>query len=154
MATTVAGTLHSPFTLRKLVIGFIAGFLAVLLFHQPALALLTQAGMAKATTYSLHSTAPFGVPQVFSLAFWGGVWGIIFASVEQRFRGSAGYWLFALLFGAVLPTLVAWFIVAPLKGAPIAAGWQPSRMMIGPIINGAWGVGTAIFLLLGLRMTR
>ena len=31
---------------------------------------------------------------------------------------------FAILFGAIFPTLAAWFIVAPLKHMPIA-GWNP-----------------------------
>ena len=50
------------------------------------------------------------------------------------------------LFGAIAPTLVAWFVVASIKGQPIAAGWQPFRMLTGLIINGAWGVGTGLFL--------
>ena len=58
----------------------------------------------------------------------------------------------ATLFGAILPTLVAWFVVAPLKGAPMAAGWAPAAMMVGPIVNAAWGLGTGIgLLLLGRR---
>jgi hypothetical protein len=48
----------------------------------------------------------------------------------------------------VLPTLVAWFGVAPLKGQPVAAGFSPTAMMIGPIVNGAWGLGTGIALAL------
>ncbi|HYC45623.1 MAG TPA: hypothetical protein VED01_09080, partial [Burkholderiales bacterium] len=127
----------------KLLYGFAAGFIAVLLFHQPALALLNQIGLAQATLYSLKSTAPFGVPQIVSIAFWGGVWGMLFAAVEQRFPRGAAYWLAAFAFGAILPTLVAWFVVAPLKGQPMAGGWQMSRMLVGPIINGAWGFGTA-----------
>jgi hypothetical protein len=58
----------------------------------------------------------------------------------------------AIIFGAIAPTLVAWFVVAPLKGQALAAGWVPARMAIGPIVNGAWGLGTAIGLcLLGRR---
>ena len=133
---------------RKLLIGFIAGFFAVLFFHQPVLALLTQAGYAKAATYSFAASGPLGVPQVLSLSFWGGVWGVAFAAVEHRLPRGAAYWIAAFAFGAILPTLVAWFVVAPLKGLPIAAGWQPARMMIGPIVNGAWGLGTAILLVI------
>src|SRR5438105_103869 len=112
----------------KLLLGFIAGFLAVLLFHQPVLTLLTQIGMAKAHTYSLTATAPFGVPQVISLSFWGGVWGIVFAVVEHRFPRGAAYWVVAFVFGALFPSLIAWFIVAPLKHASVAGGWQAARM--------------------------
>ena len=50
----------------------------------------------------------------------------------------------AIVFGAVLPTLVAWFVAAPLKGQPMAGGWKLQAMMIGPIVNAAWGLGTAL----------
>ena len=54
----------------------------------------------------------------------------------------------ALVFGAIFPTLIAWFLVAPLKGQPMAAGFAPMAMAIGPILNGAWGLGTGIGLVL------
>ena len=143
-----------PTSARKLVLGFIAGFIAVLLFHQPVLALLAQFGFAKATTYSFSATAPLGLPQVISLSFWGGVWGVIFAVVEHSFPRGARYWLYAFLFGAIFPTLVAWFVVAPMKGQPLAGGWQATRMVTGFVINGAWGLGTGVLLALGLRVSR
>lgn len=130
----------------KLAIGFAAGFVATLLFHQIALTLLASAGFVKATTYSMQAMPPFGVPQVISLSFWGGLWGMLLASIENRFPKGAGYWLAALLFGAIGPTLVAWFAVAPMKGQPVAAGWELPRMITGLIINGAWGIGTALLI--------
>ncbi len=154
MSAELTTRMQSAVSVQKLVIGFIAGFLAVLIFHQPVLSFLTAVGFAKAATYSMHATAPFGVPQVLSLSFWGGLWGIVFALVEGRFPRGPAYWIVAFLFGAIFPTLVAWFVAAPLKGQPMAGGWDVYRMMTGLIINGAWGVGTALVLLLGLRMTR
>jgi hypothetical protein len=139
-------------SVHKIVIGFIAGFLAVLLFHQPVLALLVSLGISKATVYSLQATAPFGVPQILSIAFWGGVWGVLFALIESRLPRGVAYWLCAFLFGAILATLVAWFVVAPLKGQPVAGGWQAARMLTGFIINGAWGLGTALLFSGGMRM--
>lgn len=154
MVATSVSNGRSPASARKLILGFVAGFIAVLLFHQPVLALLTEAGFSKAVTYSFKATTPFGVPQVISISFWGGVWGVIFAAIEHRLPRGASYWLCAFLFGAIFPTLVAWFVVAPMKGMPMAGGWQPARMAIGPIINGAWGIGTALLLALGLRVAR
>lgn len=136
------------------IIAFVAGFLAVLVFHQPVLALLDSVGFVHAGVYSMSATKPFGLPQVVSLAFWGGVWGLIFAAVEPRFPRGAGYWIAALVFGAIFPTLVAWFVVAALKGLPLAAGGNAHRMATGLIINGAWGIGTAIFLMLGRQLRR
>ncbi|MDB5904961.1 MAG: hypothetical protein JWM26_3839 [Betaproteobacteria bacterium] len=142
----------APVHVRKLVMGFIAGFIAVLLFHQPALAVLAKIGFVQAGTYSMAAAGPLHVPQVVSLAFWGGVWGVLFAAIEHRFPRGAMYWVYALAFGAILPSLVAWFVVAPMKGLPMAAGWQASRMATGLIINGAWGVGTALLFSLTRRI--
>lgn len=154
MFAEIATRAQEGISAQKLVIGFIAGFLAVLAFHQPVLLFLASIGFANAATYSMQATAPLGVPQVLSLAFWGGVWGIVFALVESRFPRGAAYWIYAFLFGAIFPTLVAWFVVAPLKGQPMAGGWQATRMITGLLINGAWGLGTAVFLALGYSMTR
>jgi hypothetical protein len=151
MTAIRASASHHQLSGLKLIVGFVAGFIAVLLFHQPVLALLTHLGVAKAATYSLAATGPFGVPQVFSLSFWGGVWGVVFATIEHRIPQGKRYWVYAFLFGAIFPTLVAWFVVAPIKGLPMAGGWQTSRMLTGFIINGAWGVGNALLLTLGLR---
>jgi hypothetical protein len=154
MTASRTSAAHRRISGRKLIVGFVAGFAAVLLFHQPVLAVLTHLGFAKAATYSLTATAPLGVPQVMSLSFWGGVWGVVYAAIEHRFPRGARYWVCAFVFGAILPTLVAWFIVAPLKGLPLAAGWQARRMITGLVINGAWGIGTGLLLWLGSRVSR
>lgn len=145
---------RSKVSATRLLLGYVAGFLAVLLFHQPALAILNAAGIAGAQLYSMKPTVPLAVPQILSLAFWGGVWGIVFAAIEPRFPRGGLYWVYAFAFGAIFPTLVAWFVVAPMKGLPMAAGWQLKRMIVGPLINGAWGVGTALLLAAAARMRR
>jgi hypothetical protein len=125
---------------------FTAGFLATLIFHQLALALLWWAGVAPFAPFSTAATQPFGVPAVLSLAFWGGVWGIVFGLVDNRFPSGGGYWVTAFLFGAVFPTLVALFVVLPLKGGPIGGGWHPPLLLTAFLINGAWGIGTGLIL--------
>ena len=131
---------------RWLVVGFISGAVAVLLFHQGAAALLHALELTPRAPYSMQATSPLGIPQVWSIAFWGGIWGVVLAAALARLEGA---WLLlaALVFGAVFPTLVAWFVVASLKGQPMAAGFKPAAMMIGPIVNAAWGLGTGIGLL-------
>ena len=130
----------------RLLFAFIAGFLATLIFHQLILALLWVAGLAPAAPFSMASTAPFGVPAVFSLAFWGGVWGILFALIDGGFPRGVGYWLAAFLFGAILPSLVALLVVLPLKGRPMGGGWQPAMLLTAFLINGAGGIGTGLIL--------
>ncbi|WP_133716326.1 hypothetical protein [Methylocaldum gracile] len=132
--------------------GFVAGFFATLIFHQLTLALLWAVGLAPFAPFSLAPTSPFGIPAVFSLAFWGGVWGVLFALIEPRFPPPPGYWVTAFLFGAILPSLVALLVVFPLKGRPLGGGWHPPLLATAFLINGAWGLGTGlIFKLLATR---
>lgn len=129
---------------------FLAGFLSTLLFHQGLLAILHAAGATPRTAFSLAPTAPLNVPAVFSLAFWGGIWGIILWLLIAR-SGGATYWLLALLLGAILPSIVALFVVMPLKGLPVAGGWKAQVVVGALILNGAWGIGTALFMRLFQR---
>lgn len=139
----------------RIVFSFAAGFLATLIFHQLTLWVLWQAGVAPFAPFVLAATKPFGIPAFLSLAFWGGIWGILFALVENRFPVRGGYWLAAFLFGALFPSLVALLIVLPLKGRPLGGGWGLPLLVTAFLINGAWGVGTAFFLrLLVKRRTR
>lgn len=130
----------------RVLYGFVAGFFATLIFHQLTLSLLWTAGVAPFGPFSMAASRPFGVPAVFSLSFWGGVWGIIFALVDNKFTGRYGYWVTAFLFGAILPSLVALIVVLPLKGKPMGGGWHPSLVLTALLINGAWGIGTGLIL--------
>jgi hypothetical protein len=130
----------------RFVLAFIAGFLGVVIFHQGMLALLHAVNFTPRAPFPTTPTPPLGIPQIWSSAFWGGVWGLVFAAIAPRFRHDTRYWIAALLFGAIAPTLVAWFVVAPLKNQPIAAGFKPMAMLVGILVNGAWGVGTAVLL--------
>jgi hypothetical protein len=132
---------------RWVIVGFLSGGAAVLIFHQGAAALLHALELAARAPYSLQPTSPFGIPQIWSITLWGAVWGAVLAATLARLDG-ARLLVAGLVFGAVFPTLVAWFLVAPLKGQPMAAGFAPAAMLVGPIVNGAWGLGTAIGLAL------
>lgn len=131
--------------------GFIAGFLATLIFHQLTLAVLYALHLAPFGPFSMMPTWPFGVPVVFSLAFWGGIWGIIYVLVHVHFPDGMGYWVSSFLFGGIAPTLVALLLVLPLKGKPIGGGWQADLWTTAFLINGAWAVGTGVFMLLIFR---
>jgi hypothetical protein len=145
-----AGTVSWP---RWLIAGLVSGFVAVLIFHQGAAALLHAMGWTPRTPYATQAVPPFGVPQVLSLACWGALWGAVLAAALARLRGGALI-AAATVFGAVLPTLVAWFVVAPLKGQPAAAGFAVPAMFIGPIVNAAWGFGTGLGLAVLSRSRR
>jgi len=124
---------------------FIAGFVSTLVFHQGALAVLHAAGLSPKAPFAMTATAPFQVPAVISLAFWGGLWGI---ALWLAIRGAPqfSYWILALVLGALAPSIVALFVVFPLKGMPMAGGWDPKIIVGALILNGAWGLGVALLM--------
>jgi hypothetical protein len=131
--------------LQLLLLGFVAGALATLLFHQSAWYLLVEAGVVPADrpTWPMQAIAPLGVPSLISKMFWGGLWGAGLALVLARVEGAA-YWLAWIVVGAVAPSLVAMYVVPLIKGLPIAEFWP--RAGVAATVNGAWGLGTGLFL--------
>jgi len=115
------------------------------------LALLYALGFTARSPFPMQPTKPFHLPVIWSLAFWGGIWGIAWGAIDRRFPRGAGYWIWALIFGALGPTLIAWFLVAALKGQLLGGGWKGSVIITGLLVNGAWGLGTALFLRLFSR---
>lgn len=130
---------------KLLILGFVAGFLATLIFHQSAWYALVQAGIIPADrpAWPLDAVPPLAIPSVVSKAFWGGLWGAILALWLVRVQGAA-YWLSWIVIGALAPTLVAIYVVPVVKGLPVGDLWP--RIAIGGTVNGAWGLGTAILL--------
>jgi hypothetical protein len=140
MAHVIPGT---PSRGRDLVLGFIAGALAVLAFHQVMVFLLSTVGLIQSRVYVMRGVPPFGVPTIVSQMFWGGLWGLLFAAIAD----TLPHWprlLLGFSFGVLGPVLANWFVVAPLKGMPVAAGWVPQYMLAGILINGFWGVGVML----------
>ncbi|MHB2168448.1 hypothetical protein [Alsobacter sp. R-9] len=126
------------------VLGFAAGFLAVLTVHQAVIAAGGALGfLAAGGGWSMQPVPPFGVPQVLSLAFWGGVWGVVLLAVADRAgRGVVG-WLVPTLLLGLATTLVGWFVVGPLKGRPVG-DLGLARLVTGLVINGAWALGALV----------
>ena len=142
---------------RTIIAGFIAGFIAVLVFHQGTAFLLYKFGNGIPAVvsvfgqtpppYNMAPTRPLGVPTVLSQSFWGGVWGVVLALLLARLRPPAI--LFSTVFGALALTAVAVTLVPYLKGLPTWNGAIPWRSLL---YNGAWGFGTALMLIRPLRL--
>src|SRR5260370_20430269 len=115
----------------------LAGVVSTLVFRQGVLALLYLAGATPRAPYDLGAVPPLGIPAVISLAFWGGVWGAAIWPFLKNVAGAA-YWMRALVIGAIGPSAVALFLVLPLKGQPMAGGWDPKFIIGALILNGAW----------------
>ncbi len=84
---------------------------------------------------------------------WGGgagLYGAAFGLALPRLPRRAPMWLLGFGLG-LLAVLVLWFVVAPLKGQPVAGGFVPVRMLIGTLIHGVWGIGVGLILALIMR---
>jgi hypothetical protein len=126
-------------------LGFVAGVIAVLTFHQGMIELLHTIAPHWVTfaPFQTRPVPPFGVPSIVSNCFWGGLWGVAFGLLMPRFTWPM--WFCGLLLG-VTAVLAGWFIVAPLKGLPIAGGWVLSSMLRSLLINGSFGIGVGLIL--------
>lgn len=136
--------------LRTAVIGFVAGALGVLMFHQIAVLIFYMLGVVPVAPYSLTPTAPLGVPQFLSATFWGGIWGIALVFLMRLVKGADRLWV-AVLFGAILLPLAYVLIVLPLKGGAGGQAMSPATILFALVVNGAWGLGTFLFYRLAAR---
>ena len=82
---------------------FLVGGLAVLIVHQPVVALLHALGPTPIMPYSLRATHPWGIPVFLSLSFWGGIWTIPIAWILDRLPRGWIYWAAAVGLGALPP---------------------------------------------------
>jgi hypothetical protein len=75
--------------LKLLLLGFAAGFVATLLFHQSLWCLFNQLGVIPPDRPAspLDAVPPLGVPSVISKAFWGGLWGAGLALLLGQLSG-------------------------------------------------------------------
>ena len=135
---------------KRLLIGFAAGFLATLIFHQGLAFLMHQMGALPGPPYNMAARPPFGVPSVLSISFWGGVWGVLLALLLAS-RPNWPAIPTAIVFGAVALTIVALTVVPLIRGTPIAL-FDPNRWWRGGLLNGAWGLGTVLLMMLAERV--
>lgn len=142
----------NPALPARLATGFAAAFLSVWTFSMGTFLVFQTAGVPLPfPPWSMMPVPPFGVPQTVSAAFWGGVWGLLYALLEPRLAARLGWWMGGLVFG-LLPMLVLWFVVLPLKGAPVAGGFKPIGLLLGLAAHTMWGLGVALFFRLGRRL--
>ncbi len=131
--------------MRTAVVGFLAGALSVLVFHQLGFFIATELGFLKVQIYNMKPLPPLGVPTIASLAFWGGLWGIVAAFVVPRLPGVLDGPLGWILFAGVVVMVVNWFVVLPIKGLPVGGGWRMPAPVVVPIVYAFWGLGMWLF---------
>ena len=139
-------------TSTRLLLGFIAGFLSHLIFQGAFGSALYAARLLPTLPWSLAPVPPLGVPMSLSLAFWAGLWGVLYAVIEPRLTARFGWWVGGLIFG-VAPLLVYWFVVLPLKGLGVGGGFAPATAAIHIAFHLIFGIGVAIIFRSGLALT-
>lgn len=127
----------------RVFLGFVAGALSVLVFHQTTLQLFFWFGLAPQAAFRLALVPPFNAPLVVSITFWGAVYGGLFGLLLPWVKGPL--WLKGMVAGVCAMTL-AWFVFLPLKGTPAAFGWQAWPMLRSFIAYQMWGVGLTLML--------
>jgi hypothetical protein len=133
-------------------LGFVAAAASVLTFHQAmwaALHVLAIPGLGMPPPYPIRPIPPLGVPQIFNLCFWGGLYGVVFGLALPRLRTPL--WLCGLALG-IIAGLVGLFVVPAIKGLPVGGGWRPQTWLLVFLINGFWGIGVGLILPWLLRL--
>lgn len=128
---------------KSLLIGFVAGVIAVVTVHEIIDYILYSAGVFPRVPWSLEPSAVTGVPQIVSDAFWGGVWGSIFAALYTLLPGG-GPVLKGVIFGLIGPAVIGVFILVPLITGrfPLFFGFDPA--LIGSVVLILAGFGAAL----------
>ena len=71
-------------SLKSLVLGFVAGAIAVVTAHEIINYILHYFDIFPRVPWSMTPAAMTGVPQIVSDAFWGGLWGVLFVLISDK----------------------------------------------------------------------
>lgn len=129
-------------SLKHILFGFLAGVIATVTIHELIKLALFNAGIFPRSPWSMNPAAMTGLPQIASDAFWGGLWGALFAVVFDYVPG-AGATSKGLVFGILGPALLGVFLLVPLITGrfPVFFGGDPK--MIGSVLLILAGFGAA-----------
>jgi hypothetical protein len=130
----------------RIIIALFAGAFAILTFREPVFALFHAVGLTSRVAYSTDPTAPMSVPQISSDMFWAAVWAIGLAFVTVRRPTGTALFKNSIIYGAAALSIVQWVFIAMAKSLPLFDGGHPGEIITTLVSNGAWGFGTALFL--------
>jgi hypothetical protein len=130
-----------PSTSTRIFLGCVAGALAMLMFHQTTLQIFFWCGLTPQAAFRIAHVPPFNVPMVVSITFWGAAYGGVFGLLTPRMPGLL---VIRGLIAGLFAMLMAWFVVRPLAGHPIAFGWVYGPMLRSAAANLMWGFGVAL----------
>lgn len=144
--------------LGRIVLGFIAAAISVLIVHEGIIYLLNAAGYIPGRGWSMTpAIPPWGVPRLVNNVFWGGLWGVLFALVYEWVPGGWS-WLKGLIYGLFIVVVSNWVLLPLIKGQifglpnqVLFGGWNPQRMLIAVCIVGGFGLGLGLIYALIAR---
>jgi hypothetical protein len=118
-------------TFGRMVLGFIAAAISVLIVHQTIVYALGASGMIRSVPWNLRPLGYGPVPWLPVLAnsvFWGGLWGVLFALLYDRLPG-AWSWLKGLIFGILVVIFSNWIFLPLIR--QYAFNYPPQRLFSG-----------------------
>jgi hypothetical protein len=143
-------------TLGRIVLGFLAAAISVLIVHQGIIYLLGAYGMTRSVPWSMRPLGYGIVPQIPIIAnnlFWGGLWGVVFALAYDRLPASWS-WLKGVIFGILVVIFSNWIFLPLIRQymftwppQPLFAGFNGSNPMVllpSFLILAGWGLGLGI----------
>ncbi len=137
--------------LKGMVLGFIAGAIATVTVHEIISYIFTMPNVWTGWGRQSWDMSPnvFGVPNILSGAFWGGLWGALFPVVFGALpRGPLT--IKGLVFGIIGPALIGVFVAIPLITHRIPLFFDGDISKIVPVLVILGGFGAAVGWLYGL----
>jgi hypothetical protein len=134
----------------RIVLGFIAAALSVVVVHEGIILILTQYGLIKGTAWGMQPIPPWSVPRLVNNIFWGGLWGVLFALVYEWIPGGVA-WLKGLIYGLFIVVVSNWILLPLIKGQifgqpnqVLFSGGNGQRMFAVACILAGFGLGLGI----------
>jgi hypothetical protein len=138
-------------TIGRIVLGFVAGAIAVVIVHEGIIYLLGTAGYIPNRAWSMTpAIPPWGVPRVVNNVFWGALWGALFGLISAGLPGGMS-WLKGLIYGLLIVVVSNWILLPLIKGQVFGqanqvlfSNYDPQRMLLTAVIVGGFGLGLGI----------
>lgn len=98
---------------KNLLLGFVAGAIALVTVHELIALWLSSTGHSVRSPWLLEPSTLTGLPQIATDAVWGGLWGMVFAVILGN-APEGSMTLKGLFLGLVGPALIGVLVLVPL----------------------------------------
>lgn len=141
-------------SLKGLLLGFLAGAIATVTVHELINWILLSQGLFPRVPWSMETVnvagrADIAIPQIASDSFWGGLWGMFFATILGN-NPQGSMTLKGILLGWLGPALIGVFSMVPVLTGKFPPFFGGDINMIWPVLIILGGFGAATAWLYGL----